>query len=100
MSFCKWCNKSDQHGPENEEGADDDYCNHCEFCEANICCECWDADGTCYYPGEGYCPTCKLRLFECANCVAYLNGLMSDPDMAMCDKHWNKDSPDYIGKFS
>jgi hypothetical protein len=102
---CTWCHKSDQHGPENGHGEDeltigddDDFCNHCEFCEANICCDCWDKDDVCYFPGEGYCPMCKSKLSQCPDCMLYMKGLMSNPDMPICEKHWNSDSPYYVGK--
>lgn len=87
---CSWCHGIDEH--------DDEFCNACEFCESPICCVCWDEDYTCYYPGEGYCPSCKKRLYECPDCTVYLNGLMGDPDMPLCNKHLDLDSPDYIGK--
>jgi hypothetical protein len=97
---CTWCQKSDEHGPEIGEECDDydEFCNHCEFCEANICCICWDRDDVCYYPGEGYCPTCKFRLEKCPDCVLYMKGLMSYPEVPMCEKHWDRDSLYYVGK--
>lgn len=86
---CSWCKKTDQHY---------EFCNECNFCEKPICCDCWDDDGTCYYPGEGYCPNCKTKLRDCPACVAYVNGLMKEPDMPICQKHWDKESPNYIWK--
>jgi hypothetical protein len=102
---CTWCHKLDQHGPENSEycdeycddNYDDDFCNHCEFCESNICCDCWDRDDVCYFPGAGYCPMCKDILFKCPDCVIYLKGLMSGLDMPMCEIHLNSESPSYVG---
>jgi hypothetical protein len=86
---CSWCHiEADEHG---------EFCNECEFCHANICCECWDGDDTCYYPGEGYCPTCKSLLEKCPTCVAYIIGLMREPVAPMCDKHWEEDSPEFVG---
>lgn len=87
---CSWCNSRDEH-----EDSDEEFCNSCEFCKANICCICWDKDDTCYFPGEGYCPACRTRLHNCPACVAYMKGLMSEPDAPMCEKHksfWNRNT--------
>jgi hypothetical protein len=89
---CSWCQKEDQHS---------DFCNHCNFCEANICCDCWDSNDVdvCYHPGDGYCPTCRERLHNCSDCVQYMESLMSaGPEVMICEKHWYEDSPDYLGK--
>ena len=94
-TVCTWCLNKDEHDAE-------EFCNSCEFCEAPICCECWDDNDicACYYPGEGYCPSCKKKVDECPRCTAYLKSLMwNDPNIPpFCDKHLNSNSPDYIGK--
>ena len=77
---CSWCGKCDEH---------EEFCNNCNFCDDNICCDCWDGDETCYFPGEGYCPRCKIILNNCPVCVAYIDGLMNGPDMPICEKHWH-----------
>lgn len=75
---CSWCGGTDDH---------EEFCNECYFCESHICCNCWDGDETCFYPGDGYCPNCKKKIESCPECNAYIYGLMTDPEAQICEKH-------------
>lgn len=91
--LCSWCKKKDKHDSksscesENENDMISDFCNLCTFCDAVICCDCWDSEGVCFSPGDGYCTKCKTKIESCDLCIAYIISLVRGPDKPRCNLH-------------
>lgn len=96
--LCSWCKKKDQHDnkrscesdtdTDTENSMFSDFCNLCTFCDAVICCDCWDLEGVCFSPGDGYCPECKTKIESCDLCIAYIISLVRGPDKSQCNIHF------------
>nr|QBK87143.1 MAG: hypothetical protein LCMAC201_00450 [Marseillevirus LCMAC201] len=73
---CCWCRKKRYIESELE----------CGFCETFICDDCWDGDEACYFPGEGWCPSCSTNIMSCQVCSDYTYSLMKDgPEKEPCE---------------
>lgn len=67
---------------------DDNYDdNMCAFCEAPICCDCYDSNNGCFFPGEAWCKTCKSNILSCKECKDHIRTLMKGERAPPCRKH-------------
>jgi hypothetical protein len=64
---------------------DDTY--ECTFCDAIICCECYDSDIGCFHPGDAWCEKCRSNIKGCEKCDRYISSLMKENTAPQCDEH-------------